>query len=192
MNPWDPCYYRHFTGYFGKPFDRETYRRDADSPPLQIITYDWAYPGYRIYASLGLTAYFAEVREVAEVILLADGGGKQVPFVFVNALFFVTQQRIPLASKFAVGGVDRLAPPLAAQFDKTALYFTLVTPADKFPPGLERVECDDGVGLLYQAVFISEAEHDFLRRRGGEAFEEKYRAQEEEADLCSLSRPSCV
>jgi hypothetical protein len=191
-NSWDRCYYQHFTGYFGKPFDRETYRRDADSPPLQIITYDWAYPGYRLYASLGLTAYAAEVKDLAEVILLADGGGKVVPFLFVNALFFAIQQGIALSSKFAVGGVDRLAPPFAEQFDKAALYFTLVTPEDKFHPGFERVECAGDVGLVYQAIFISEAEHDFLRRSGGAAFEAKYRAQEPEADLCSLLRPSCV
>lgn len=190
MNPWDRCYYEHFTSCFHKPFDREIYRHDADSPPLQVLTYDWAYPGYRLYASLGLTAYASEVKDVAEAIVLADAGGKQVPFLFVNALYFVIQQRIPLASKFAVGGIDRLAPQFAEQFDKTALYFSVVTPEDEFRPGFEKVECDGDVGLVYQALFISEAEHDFLRRHGGAAFEEIYRKQD--ADMCSLFRPSCV
>ena len=190
MHFWELCYDQHFTRYLGKPFDREIFRRDPDSPPLQIGTYDWAYPGYRVYASLGLTSYEADVQELAEVILLADAGGKQVPFLLVNALFFVIQQRIPLSSKFAVGGVARLAPPFAEQFAKAALYFALVTPADKFPPGFESVECGEDLGLIYQATFLSEAEHDFLRRQGADAFEEKFRAQD--ADLCSLRRPSCV
>jgi hypothetical protein len=191
MNTWDRCYYQHFTRYLGKPFDRETYGQSPDSPPLHIITYDQRYaPRYRVYASVGLTAYESEVQDLAEAIVLADAGGKQVPYLFVNALFFVTQQRIALSSRFAVGGIDRLAPPFAAQFDKAALYFALVTPADEFDKGFERVECGGDVGLIYQGTFISEAEHEFLRRHGGDAFEEQFRAQE--ADLCSLYRPSCV
>ncbi len=190
MNPWERCYYQHFTSYFNKPFDREIYRRDADSPPLQILTYDWAYPGYRLYTSLGLTAYASDIKDTAEVILLADAGGKQVPFLFVNALYFIIQQRIPLGSKFAVGGIDRLSPQFAEQFDKAALYFTLVTPEDEFQPGFEQVECEGDEGLVYQTLFISEAEHDFLKRNGGPTFEEKFRKQD--ADLCSLFRPSCV
>jgi hypothetical protein len=187
---WDRCYDAHFTRYFGKPFDRETYHRDPESPPLQVLTYDQRYPRYRVYASLGLTAYEAEVRELAEAMVLADAGGKEVPFLFVNALFFVIQQRIPLSSRFAVGGVDRLAPAFASQTNKVALYFGVVTPADGFPEGFERVELDDDVGLVYQGLFISEEEHDYLRRHGGEAFEEKLRAQD--TDLCSVLRPSCV
>jgi hypothetical protein len=187
---WDRCYDAHFTRYFGKPFDRETYRRDPDSPPLQVVTYDQPYPRYRVYTSLGLTAYETEVRELAEAMLLADAGGRQVPFLFVNALFFIIQQRIPLASKFAVGGVDRLAPDFASQFNKVALYFQVVTPADEFPEGFEEVDIDGDVGLIYQGLFVSEEEHDFLKRHGGKAFEEKLRAQD--ADLCSLMRPPCV
>jgi hypothetical protein len=191
MTFWDRCYYEHFTSYLGKPFDRETYRQDADNPPLHIVTYDQRYaPRYRVYASIGLTAYENEVKDLAEVIVLADAGRKEVPYLLVNALFFITQQRITLASKFAVGGIDRLAPPFAQQFDKTALYFTLVTPADEFGEGFERVVCGEDMGLIYQGTFISEAEHEFLRRHGGDTFEEKFRAQD--ADLCSLLRPSCV
>jgi hypothetical protein len=191
MNAWDRCYYQHFSRYLGKPFDRETFSQGPDSWPLHIFTFDQRYaPRYRVYASIGLTAYEGEVRELAEAIILADAGGKVVPFLFVNALFFITQRRIALSSKFAVGGIDRLAPPFAEQFDKAALYFSPVTPADEFDKGFERVECGEDVGLIYQGTFISEAEHEFLRRHGGDAFEEKFRAQD--ADLCSLLRPSCV
>jgi hypothetical protein len=187
---WDRCYEEHFTRYFGKPFDRETYRGAFDDRPLQITTHDHAYPGYRVYTSLGLTAYEPEVRELAEAMVLADAGGQQVPYLFVNALFYVTEQRIPLTSKFAVGGVDRLARDFARRFDKVALFFTVVTQADKFPEGFEEVDLDGDVGLIYQALFISEEEHEYLRRHGGQAFEEQLRGQD--ADLCSLRRPSCV
>ncbi len=191
---WDQCYYRHFTSHLGKPFDHEVYHSGDDGPPLQIVTYDQRYPGFRVYASLGLTAYAAEVRERGEVILLADEGRKVVPFLFVNALFFITRQRIPLASQFAIGGVENLAADFAEQFDKAALYFMRMTPEDEFPEGFERVECDGEVGQVYQSLFISEAEHEFLKRSGGAALEERLKIQATvaKADLCSLLRPSCV
>jgi hypothetical protein len=196
-NLWDRCYYQHFTSYLGKPFDREVYQSDDDSPPLQVVTYDQRYPGYRLYASLGLTAYADDIRQVAEVVVLADEGRKVLPFLFVNALFFVVRQRIPLASKFAIGGVDRLAPDFAERFDKAALYFMQVTPEDEFPEGFEKVGCPDAgeVGQVYQGLFISEAEHEFLKRSGGPALEERLKAQAtvaEEDVRCSLLRPSCV
>ncbi len=191
MNAWDRCYCRHFTNYLGKPFDRETYSRDPDSWPLSILTFDQRYaPRYRVYASVGLTAYEGEVQDLAEAIVVADAGAKPVPFLFVNALFFVIQQRIALSSRFAVGGVEKLDPPFAALYDKSALYFAVVTPADEFDKGFERVECEGDVGLIYQGTFISPDEHEYLRRHGADAFEEKFRAQD--ADLCSLWRPSCV
>src|SRR6266542_593180 len=107
---WDRCYRRHFGSYFGKPFDVQTYRPGADSPPLQLATFDQPYPGYRVYASVGLTAYEADVKALGEVML--------------------------------------------------------------------------------QALFISEAEHELLKRQGPTVLEERLHGQE--ADLCSLLRPSSV
>jgi hypothetical protein len=187
---WDRCYRRHFGTYLGKPFDVQTYRPDADSPPLQVAIFDRRYPGVRVFASVGLTAYASDVKETGEVVVLADHGWKEVPFLFVNALLCITRNRIPLASRFAVGGVANLAPEFADQYDKAALYFAL---ADGFDPGFEKVECDGGVGLVFEAQFISEAEEDFLKRSGAEALEEKLRAQQAvSANPSSLLRPSCV
>jgi hypothetical protein len=182
---WDACYLRHFQSYLGKPYDVQAYRLDADTPPLRVATYDQAYPKYRVYASVGMTAYAAAVRETAEVILLADAGWKDVPFLFVNALFYVAREQIPLASRFAIGGVAALKPDFADRFDKAAIFFTV---ADGFPEGFEQVACDDQIGLVFQGLFISEAEHDFLRRRGPQELERRLRAQDE--DPCSLFRPS--
>ncbi len=188
-DPWNRCYYNHFTAHFGKPFDHAVYRPGDDSPPLQLVTYDQRYPGYRVYASLGLNAYADRVRDRAEVILLANAGHQDVPFLFVNALYFIARQGIPLTTPFAIGGIDRLAPAFAAQFDKEALYFNH---ADGFGEGFDAVPCAGEEGHVYQALFVSAAEHDYLKRHGVEAFEEKYRAQTDQADLCSLFRPSSV
>lgn len=187
MRPhWIEAYSRHFRHYFGKPFDGQPYQQDDGGPPVEIVTYDQRYPKYRVFASLGLAHYAPDLKELAEVIVLADAAWKDVPVLLVNALFFAIQQRIPLDSRFAIG-VAGLNPPFAEQFDKSALFFTV---ADGFGAGFEQVDCGDATGMVYQGIFISPAEHDYLKRYGGQIFEEKFRAQD--ADLCSLRRPSCV
>jgi hypothetical protein len=188
MNPtWVDLYRHHFQQYFGKPFDVQRFDQDEDNPPLHVAIYDRRYPNYRIFASLGLSSYRDAVQDLGEVILLADAAWREVPLLFVNSLFFMTHRRIALGSRFAIGGIDNLNPAFAEHFDKVALYYTV---ADGFPEGFERLAWDHEVGLVYQAIFISQAELDFVNRQGARAFEERFRAQD--ADLCSLRRPSCV
>src|SRR5262245_47113645 len=107
---WDQCYLDHFQRYLGKPFDRQTFRNDADSPPLQILVYDQRYPGYRVFASVGLNAYEDSTKQLAEVILLSDQAWKEMPVLLANALFFIVRSGIALEPGFAIGGVDKLAP----------------------------------------------------------------------------------
>jgi hypothetical protein len=175
----------HFARHFGKPFDVETYR-SATGVPLRIATYDMRYRGsFRVYASIGL-AEEAE-GQVGEAILLSDDFGKDVPFIFVNSLFFILDKGIPLGTRFAVAGVDSLRPEFAEYYNKVAIYYA---PADGFDEGFGRVACEGEVGGVSQGVFISWAELDFLRRQGPDAFEERYKKQD--AELCSLRRESSV
>ena len=186
MRPhWIERYRQHFQNYFGKPFDSQPFRPE-EGPAIEIVTYDQRYKKFRVFASLGLAQYALDVKELAEVIVVADTAWRDVPVLFVNTLFFAVQQRISLDSRFAIG-VASLNPAFAEHFDKSALFFTV---ADGFGEGFEQVNCGDATGLVYQGIFISPAEQDFLARHGGPAFEEKLRAQD--ADLCSLHRPSCV
>ncbi len=186
MRPhWIERYREHFRAYFGAPFDSRPYRQE-DGTPIEVVTYDQRYPKFRVFVSLGLVNYALDVKEVAEVIALTDAAWKEVPLLFVNTLFFAVQQRIPLDSRFAVG-VSALDPAFAEHYDKSALFFTT---ADGFGEGFEQLDLGDATGAVYQALFISPAEKDFLGRHGGPALEAKLRAQD--ADLCSLRRPSCV
>ncbi len=188
MDPtWADLYRHHFVQYFGKPFDVQRFQKDNDSPPLHLAIFDRAYPNYRIFASLGLTNYRDDVQDLGEVILLADGAWDEVPVLFVNSLFYMIERRIALGSRLVIGGIDKLNPGFADYFHKEALYYTV---ADGFPEGFERLAWDHEVGLVYQAIFISASELDFIKRQGAAAFEERFRAQD--ADLCSLRRPPCV
>jgi hypothetical protein len=183
---WPDLYLRHFTRYFQKPFDVQVYHQETGGA-LRVATFDRAYPRYVVYASLGLSDHADDLKDLGEVILLSDDRGKDVPLIFVHSLFFILEKKIPLASRFAVGGIDLIRPDFAEHFDKVALFFTL---ADGFKPGFEKLEQRGDIGLVFQAIFISWAELDFLNRNGPDAFEEKFHAQD--ADPCSLRRPSCV
>ena len=183
---WAACYQRHFQHFFGKPFDVHVYRGQGDAA-LRLATFDQAYPEFRLYGSLGLADQLPEGRPAAEVILVADDFGPDVPFLLANALFFVLSHDIPLDSRFTIGGVEALRPAFAEFYDKAALYFMR---AEGFAEGFTEVECGADEGTVFQAVFVSDEEQDYIRDKGGEAFENKVKAQG--ADLCRLRRLSCV
>jgi hypothetical protein len=187
MTSWAECYRRYFTRYFGKPYDWETFRQDEGSPPLQIAVHDLVAKNRRLFTSLGLTAYAAEVQELAEVVLMTDAAWKEVPFLLANALFFMARRRIRLQPRLVIGGVGMLSPEFADQYDKEGLYFR---PALSLPEVARTVECDGQIGLVYEALFVSSAEQSYIQRLGGQAFEEKL--TEQAADPNSLLRPSCV
>ena len=180
--PWTQAYLQHFARFFGKPFDIELYG-SATGIPLRLATYDLRYKQFRVYASIGMAD---EVNDDAgEIILLSDDFKKDVPQIFVNSLFFILDHDIPLASRFAVAGVDSLNPEFADYYDKAAIY---IGAADGFEEGFDKVECEGETGSVFQGLFISANELDFLRRKGPGEFETLFKKQDTE--LCSLRRPS--
>ncbi len=183
---WPDIYLRHFTYFFGKPFDVQLYRAE-DSTAVRLATFDRRYPNYLLYASLGLSEQADALREPGELFLLSDDKSKDVPVIFVSSLFFILQHRIPLTAPFAVGGIETVKPEFADYYGKVAIYYA---PAAGFPPGFDRIRHQGKAGVVYQGVFISWAEQDYFNRNGAEAFEEKLHEQEYEP--CSLGRPSCV
>jgi hypothetical protein len=190
---WPDLYLRHFVHYLGKPFDVQVYRQE-DGDSLRIATFDRRYaPNYKVYSSLGLSHHAADLGGIGEVILLSDDKGKDVPLIFVHSLFFILKNKVPLHSRFAIGGIEMVNADFAEYFQKAAIYYSL---ANGFDDGFEKVRPGRGPagvaveGLVYQGIFISWAEQDFLNRNGPVAFEEKFHAQD--SDPCSLRRPSCV
>ena len=182
-SPWTKAYLKHFEHHLGKPFDVETYRSSLGIP-LRLATYD-SFENYRMYASIGLADEVNQ--DVGEVMLASDDLTKDVPFLFVNSLLFILERDIPLGSRFAVAGVDLLNPEFAEYYDKVAIYYTLAGGRDD---GFNEVQCEGETGKVYQGIFISAAELDLVRRKGPDAFEEKFKKQE--GELYSLRRESCV
>jgi hypothetical protein len=184
---WADCYQQHFQQFFNKPFDVQTYR-GADRASLRLGLYDLAYRDFRVYASLGLADLLPEGQAVGEVITVVDDPGPDVPFLLINALFFVLHKGIALDSRFTIGGIDKLRPQFAEFYDKSALYF--MPAVEGFPEGFTPVPCGADEGGVYQAVFIADEEDEYIRDKGGAAFEAKIKAQT--ADVCRLRRLSCV
>jgi hypothetical protein len=184
---WPDLYLQHFTRYFGKPFDVQVYSAE-DGSAIRLATFDQRYyPKFLVYASLGLSEHADDLGDVGEMILLSDDKTKDVPLIFVNSLLFIMRRKIPLVKPFSVGGIELVRPEFVEYYGKAAIYYSL---AAGFPPNFERVQRLGDVGHVYQGLFISWAEQDFLNRNGPAAFEEKLHAHK--YDPCSLRRPSCV
>lgn len=177
----------HYSRHFGKPFDIQTFR-SPEGEGIRLATFDLRYRQFKIYGSLGLSDE-PEVENLGEIILLSDDFRPQVRELFLHFLLFILQRDIPLGSQFCLGGIERVNPDFADQYDKSALY---VMTAKGFDKGFDEFDVQEEKGKVYQGIFISATEEDFLRRNTPEVFERRLLQQEEKEDLCTLSRPSCV
>ena len=212
---WTACYQAHFQHHFNKPFDIQVYH-DQENFALKVAIYDWAARNYKVYASMGLADKLVENGEsdFGEVILFSDVPDKEVPEFFVQALFFILHNDIPLGSRFAIGGMahmrsrhwwDQFVVWLKAslmrsgavqarsaftqRYEKSALYFTSSLNREEDDPFAE-VHNGDEVGRVYQAYFISPQEHQYLEEVGPDEFEKALRDQP--GDTLSIRRHSFV
>lgn len=172
---WTPIYQDHFQKYFQKPFDIQVYHA-PEGFALKLATHDWAKQGFRVYASMGLAdvLFRNEEEEFGEVILFCDVTDKEIPLLFVNALFFILQRNIPLGSKFAIG-FGEMNREFNQRYGKSALYFS--NPVDNDDETFNEVHKGETVGRVFQAYFITPLEQAFLEKQGADAFELKFRVQ---------------
>lgn len=227
---WTERYRLHFQKHFQKPFDIQIYHSSEilnqrskpalgwlgswfsapekstspDGASLKLATHDLALAGFRVYASMGLADRLVQNGEedFGEVILFSDVPDKEVPQLFVHALFFILHNDIPLGSRFAIGGIYDLMPEFAARYRKSALFFTRAAAEGHtkkqvvsgeevdFEETINKVRGGDEFGWVYQAYFISPEEDEFLEDHGADAFEKVF--QEDGVDRLGLRRQSCV
>lgn len=181
---WTDVYQKHFQRYFQKPFDIQVYH-DPNGFALKLATYDWALKNFRVYASMGLADKLAETSEdsFGEVILFSDVPDPEGPRLFVNALFFILQNDIPLDSRYSIAFSD-MRSAFIRRYKKTALYFTLASGPDE---QFNKVRQGETFGRVYQAFFISRAEDEFLEAYGADVFEKDLKAED---DHLSVRRES--
>jgi hypothetical protein len=186
---WTDIYQKHFQKYFQKPFDVQIYHDSAGSS-LKLATYDLVLQSYRVYASMGLADRLSsndgEDDNFGEVILFSDLPDKETPLLFVQALFFILQQEIPLDSRFALAFAGA-GGDFSKRYRKVAFYFTHARGPDE---QFDKVRRGDTFGRVFQAFFITRAEDEFLEHNGADAFEREFFHQE--GDRLSVRRRSCV
>ena len=182
---WADLYREHFQRYFQKPFDVQVFHEAHGGASLKLATYDGAMEGFRVYASMGLADRLANDEddvEIAEAILYCDVPDPVAPRLFVNALFFILREGIPVDSRFAIGfGGD------FTWRGKTALYFTRARGPDEH---FDKLRHGETFGRVVQAYFLTPEEDDFLGEHGVDAFEQ--RLFEGDEPRLSVRRPSCV
>jgi hypothetical protein len=185
---WTDIYEQHFQRHFKKPFDIKVFQGPANAA-LKLGTYDWALGNRILYASIGLSDKLIQKEEedFGEVMLVTDARDKEVPALFVNALFFILQHDIPLGSRFAIGGIGQMQPAFAKRVHKTALYFMLASDDDE---KFNKVRRGDEFGRVYQAFFITAEEDRYLADYGPDEFEKRFEKLGDQRDR--LVRPSCV
>jgi hypothetical protein len=165
---WTNLYEQHFQRHFHKPFDVQVYH-DANGFSLKLATYDHVMKGFHVFASLGMADRLARDGEeaVGEVILYSDVQDAEVPRVFVNALFFILQNAIPLTTRFSIS-FEATNRQLSRRSGKSAIYFTRAFSTDG---EFDRVA---ELARVYQAFFIGAEEDAFLEKEGAAAFEQKF------------------
>jgi hypothetical protein len=176
---WTDCYRAHFQRHFAKPFDIQVFH-DTDGFALKLAIHDLAAQSYRVYASMGLADKLIanEEEDFGEVILYADVPDREVPQLFMRALFFILHNDIPLASRFAIGGIESMYPQFARRYGKSALYFTLAAAEDD---SFNKVRNGEDFGRVFQAYFIAPDEDCYLEEHGPEAFEKLLEIHRNEA-----------
>jgi antitoxin YqcF len=184
---WGECYYEHFEHFLGSIFDREIFRQDDNLPSIQILSYDKVFKECRVFCSLGLSHYASEIAGTAEVYLPTDDGWSDTPYLLASALFFMIQSHMTIGWGLSIGGIDRILPQFAKDFNKTAIYLTNTF---GLPNDFSKVRCGEEIGNIYLAIFISEAERDYFIQRGAEAFE--VLLESNKVDPFSLRRSSCI
>ncbi|HEY2953411.1 MAG TPA: suppressor of fused domain protein, partial [Verrucomicrobiae bacterium] len=120
---WGDAFYDHMLRYLGSPVSRKIFRQNETSPFIQVLKFDNAFPGCKVFCSLGASNYSEVLGRPSEVILPCDNGWDAAEDLLANSLFFLVQERMELGSGVAIK-LDRLAAGFAGRFAKTAIYFT--------------------------------------------------------------------
>jgi suppressor of fused protein SUFU len=183
---WGACFLDHYERHLRAPASRESFRQSEASARIQILGYDGVFAQCRVFASLGLSHYFEEVGEIAEVVLPVDGNWDRSPRLLANALFLLVQKRMKIGWGISVN-LQKIEPDLERFFGKSSLYVTNPT---GFPETFGQVSCADAIGRIYMAMFISRTEHEFFVKYGAARFEEVMEARD--VDPFCIRRPSCI
>ena len=188
MKMFGECYYDHFVKFFGSPCDdRSVFQQIEGLPSIQVLSFDGVFEGCRVFCSLGLSHYYPEIQNIAEVFIATDDAWDMIPELTANVLFFAVQQKMSVGRGVAISGLQSVIPEFVDQYQKEAFYLT--TPFN-VPRKIAQVDCDGIPGKIYNMFPISAKEYEFFCREGAETFENVL--ERNKVDVLHISRKSCV
>jgi len=178
------CFFDHFERTFpDRLTGRRCYPLESFGRELQVLYYDRCFEDCRVFVTLGMT--HAQLSPPSELMIVADGEWDAIPGVLAScALSIMTAGTSGWGH--LVRDVPTSDPGFSSRIGKDHLYVTV--PHALPEPEFFRVPCGEGVeGHVFQGVFVSSAEAQYLFAHGAKEFED--RICEEEVDLFSLLRP---
>jgi antitoxin YqcF len=168
MINWGEKYFDHYTKYFGQAKERSVFEYNEKTYSIQILSFENVIENTKTFCSLGLSHYYQEIGEIAEITITTDKYWEFVPKILANTLFFIIQQKMQMGWGMNIGGLKSLAPEFIELSKKHSIYFT--NPFS-FPSEVCSVKANDFDGKIYEAFFISPQEKDFFMKNGAVEFE---------------------
>lgn len=182
-------FYDHYKKFLGEPVRRKTFRKNENMPSIQILSYENVFEGCIVFTSLGLSRYEDVLGTISEVTLVTDCAFNESDEILANILFYCIDKKIKIGRGVSISGISKINKVFFDFYKKNALYFTMPY---VFPEEYERVNALGEVkkGIVYQAFFVSQEEHEFFVDNGAEVFEDLL--EEKEVDPFEVNRKSVI
>lgn len=164
-------YYDHYSKHLGETIAREVYKNSEDNPNLQILKYENVFEDCLVFNTLGLSHYPDILKDLVEVSMVVDAAFSSTGAILAHTLFFCIEHAVEIRRGIAIRGIERIDKGFTEKYHKHAIYFT---EPFAFPVEYSHVctGSEKGGGKILLAIFISQAEYDYLIQHGTEKFED--------------------
>lgn len=160
---WGECYYDHFEKYLKAPI----HRLSDQQVGLQLIAYEGSSEVF--FCTLGMTKYSQELGDFCELFVTTTYPSDDLGDLFLKISAYLVLHSVKLKLGLVLSGLENIDPNFVEHCHKTAIYFTFpFFLSEKFAV----VSCGEQVGKVYQGIFITEAERNYIAEHGGETFED--------------------
>jgi hypothetical protein len=187
MINWGEEFYEHYEKFLKTAVDRKIYQSPDGNSSIQILVYEKVFKGCKVFASLGLTHYISDVKNVAEVVLVVDDGFEYCPTILANTLFYMINEQLPMTRGASVKGIRNINREFVDKYGKNVLYFTAPF---AFPDEFQIVDSCFEKGKIFMACLISDDESGYLKEFGADRFESSL--EQQCVDVFDIRRPSIV
>lgn len=172
----------HYDKYLGNYSGREIYKRDNNSPSIQLLKYENVFEDCMTYATFGFSNFKEAIGKSCEIVMITDDCYNECEEIFANALFYIINNKIKFGRGTFIEGIEKINQEFAIVHKKSALYFTETY---SFPDNFSKITDSE---KMYMAFFISQQECEYIKNNGADAFEDELERME--YDIFDINRKS--